>query len=156
MISKKIADQQPSQLTQGVIATLQYSRYPVYCWLQLIWATSQLQLVVQELLIRAIDELLNNRSQNIRVSWPLNSGVIFFFQYSLSRFPFKIPVSYDLEPSLCLLIERVPLYSVICMWVLAGERSIYLTRAPFTCVHMGHALWTCLLKVAGMGSYWFT
>ena len=58
----------------------------------------------------------------------------------LSRFPCKIPVSYDLEPSLCLLIERVPLYS---MWVLAGERSIYLNRAHFSCGHMGHAFWTC-------------
>ena len=29
-----------------------------------------------------------------------------------------------------------------CMWALASERSIYLTRAPF---------WTCPLKVAGVG-----
>ena len=38
-----------------------------------------------------------------------------------------------------------------CMWALASERSIYLTRAPFTCGHMGHAFWTCPLKVAGVG-----
>ena len=37
------------------------------------------------------------------------------------------------------------------MWALASERSIYLTRAPFTCGHMGHAFWTCPLKVAGVG-----
>ena len=37
------------------------------------------------------------------------------------------------------------------MWALASERSIYLTRAPFTCGHMGHAFWTCFLKVAGVG-----
>ena len=64
-------------------------------------------------------------------------------------FPCKIPVSYDLEPSLCLLIERVT--PLLCMWALASERSIYLTRAPFTCGHMGHAFWTCPLKVAGVG-----
>ena len=34
----------------------------------------------------------------------------------LSRFPCKIPVSYDLEPSLCLHIERVPLYSACGHW----------------------------------------
>ena len=37
------------------------------------------------------------------------------------------------------------------MWALASERTIYLTRAPFTCGHMGHAFWTCPLKVAGVG-----
>ena len=37
------------------------------------------------------------------------------------------------------------------MWVLAGERSIYLTRAPFTSGRMGHAIWPCPLKVAGVG-----
>ena len=65
MIREKVAAKQSSQLTQGVIATLQlrnrnvavatamlplklhlstgieiYSRYPVPCWLQLIWATA--------------------------------------------------------------------------------------------------------------------
>ena len=39
----------------------------------------------------------------------------------------------------------------LCMWALASKRSIYLTRATFTCGHMGHAFWTCPLKVAGVG-----
>ena len=54
---------------------------------------------------------------------------------------------YGFKPSLCFLIDT----PLLCMWVLAGERSIYLTRAPFTCGHMGHAFWTCPLKVAGVG-----
>ena len=44
--------------------------------------------------------------------------------------------------------ESTPL---LCMWALAGERSIHLTRAPFICGHMGHAFWTCPLKIAGVG-----
>ena len=39
----------------------------------------------------------------------------------LSRFPCKIPVSLDLEPSLCLLIERVPLYSVCGHWQVRNQ-----------------------------------
>ena len=61
----------------------------------------------------------------------------------LSRFPGKIFISYGLEPSLCLLIESTPL---LCMWALAGERSIYLTRVPFTCGHIGQAFWPCPIK----------
>ena len=71
--------------------------------------------------------------------WPSNPG-------SLA----KSPLVMISEPSICLLIERVPT-SLLCMWVLAGERSIDLTRAPFTCGHIGHAFWTYPLKITGVG-----
>ena len=55
----------------------------------------------------------------------------------LSRFPWKVSVSFGfLAIPLLAYKDSTPL---LCMWVLAGEKSIYLTIAPFTCGHMGCA-----------------
>ena len=106
-----------------------FPMFPIYRWLLLMssaitFIRQNTKMDSRDSQITVVGALVKHQVPRVR----LGGSYTFFCKFLhlpllilLSRFPCKIPVSYDLEPSLCLLIERVPLYSACGHWQMRDQ-----------------------------------